>query len=349
MTQMPKRSRLAWVCLALLVVFVAALALSPTSAKRAARVRVATMRLGSSWYVFGATLYKLMRDEFPEESRIEVMAKGGGIGNPIMVDSGLASVGLSNVCTAVWARQGDGVYDGKRYENIRALVGALNPVWITAMVREEFIRKTGKETLEEILTGPDPVRVLMKPRGSSVPVIADMIFEALGTSRDAIVQKGGRILQVSPKQFGSILRDGRADLYLETATLGHPTVTEVSLMTDVRFLDMPAKVAEALAVKGLAPAEIPEHFKGQNGPTKALNLGTLLIAHRDLDDDSAYLIARTLCERSETMARAHKAWKRFDPTRAGLKVSTGIPLHPGARRYYEEKGWLDGMNAGGKR
>ena len=62
------------------------------------------MRLGSSWYVFGATLYKLMRDEFPEESRIEVMAKGGGIGNPIMVDTGLADIGLSNVCTAVWAR-----------------------------------------------------------------------------------------------------------------------------------------------------------------------------------------------------------------------------------------------------
>ena len=348
MTEVPKRNRGRRLTLILLVVFVVALALSPTSSQKADRVRVATMRLGSSWYVFGATLYKLMRDEFPDESRIEVMAKGGGIGNPIVVDSGLADIGLANVCTAVWAREGDGVYEGKRFENIRALVGALNPVWITAMVREEFIERTGKSTLEAILTGKDPVRVLMKPRGSSVPVIADMVFDVLGTSREEIEAGGGAIIQVSPKQFGSILRDGRADLYIETATLGHPTVTEVSQIANVRFLDMPERVEQALAVKGLAPSEFPEHYKGQNGPTRALNLGTVLIANSALSDDTAYRIARTICERSEVMANGHKAWKRFDPKRAGLRVSTGIPLHPGAKRYYKEKGWLDGGNDGGE-
>ena len=289
-----------------------------------------------------------MRDEFPEESRIEVMAKGGGIGNPIVVDKGLADIGLANVCTAVWARAGDGVYNGTRHENIRAVVGALNPVWITAMVREEFIERTGKATLEEILTAPD-LRVLMKPRGSSVPVIADMIFEALGTSRQQIEDNGGDIIQVSPKQFASILSDGRADLYIETVTIGHPTVTEVTLRADVRFLDLPDKVRDALALKGLAPEDIPQGFKGQDGPTKGLNLGTLLIAHRDLPDSAAYLVAKTICERSNTMANAHKAWKRFDPKRAGLKVSTGIPLHPGAARYYREQGLLEGVAPGGDR
>jgi len=339
----PKKRRLSFAIAAgLLVVFVVALVLSPTSEKRAERVRVATMRIGTAWYSFGATLYKLMRDNFPEESRIEVMAKGGGIGNPIVVDTGLASIGLANVCTAVWARSGDGIYAGKRHENIRALVGGLNPVWMTAMVRNDFVSRTGKDTLETILAGPDPVRVVMKPRGSSVPVIADMILDALGTSRADIVAKGGRIIQVSSKQIPAILRDGLADLYFETATLGHPTVTEVTLTAGVRFLDMPERVVQALALRGLAASEIPKHFKNQTGPTRALNLGTVLIAHRDLSAETAYLITKTICEEQSAMAMAHKAWSRFDPTQAGLAVATGIPLHPGSSRYYKERGWIEG-------
>ena len=335
-----------WSAFGSLSIFVATLVLvtsckpdDSAGKRRGENIRVAAMGLGSSWYVFGATLCQLMRNEFPDE-RFEVMPKGGGIGNPSVVENGLAAVGLANVCTSVWAREGDDVYDGKRHENIRALVGALNPVWITALAREEFIERTGKATLEEILTGSDPVRVIMKPRGSSVPVIADMIFEALGTSRKQIEEKGGSIVQVSPKQFASILRDGKADLYIETVTVGHPAVTEVCLTVDMRFLDLPEKVRQKLAVKGLAPEDIPENFKGQNGPTKGVNLGTMLIANQSLSDDLAYGITKTICEQSETMANAHKAWTRFDPSRAGLPVSTGIPLHAGAERYYRERGWL---------
>lgn len=329
-----------------LLIFVSALVLvscepgDSAGERRDESVRIAAMGLGSSWYVFGATLSQLMGEEFPDE-RFEVMPKGGGIGNPSVVEAGVAKVGLANVCTSVWARDGDDVYDGKRHENIRALVGALNPVWITAMAREEFIQRTGKSTLEEILSGSDPVRVIMKPRGSSVPVIADMIFEALGTSRKQIEEKGGSIVQVSPKQFASILRDGNADLYIETVTVGHPAVTEVCLTVDMRFLDLPEKVRQPLALKGLAPEDIPQSFKGQTGPTKGVNLGTVLIANQSLSDDLAYGIAKTICEQKETMANAHKAWTRFDPSRAGLPVSTGIALHPGAERYYRERGWIE--------
>jgi TRAP-type uncharacterized transport system substrate-binding protein len=85
---------------------------------------------------------------------------------------------------------------------------------------------------------------------------------------------------------------------------------------------------------------MPKQFKGQTGPTKVLDIGTQLVAHKDMPEDLAYLITKTICENKEAMAQGHKAWANFDPKVAGKPENTGIPLHPGAERYYREKGWL---------
>ena len=60
-----------------------------------------------------------------------------------------------------------------------------------------------------------------------------------------------------------MLRDGRADLYFESATKGHPAVTEVTLTVDMRFVDLPQKTLDMLAKNGLKPSPMPVFFKGQ--------------------------------------------------------------------------------------
>ncbi len=197
---------------------------------KAEDIRFAGMRLGTSWYVFSATLYKLMADQMPPGTRLEIMAKGGGISNPLLVDRGRADLALANRATAVWARDGQPlVYGGEKHPGLRALIGGLNTVPVTAMVREDYVKRTGHDTLEKIFSGDDPVRVVMKPKGSSVPVVADLILQALGTSRGEIRERGGSIIQVSAKQIPDVLRNGQADLYFESMPQGHPTVSPRSV------------------------------------------------------------------------------------------------------------------------
>jgi len=304
-------------------------------------IRFAGMRLGTSWYVFSATLYKLMAREMPPGTRLEVMAKGGGISNPLLVEMGKAEVALANRATAVWARDGHPmVYEGKKHGGLRVLIGGLNSVPVAAMVREDYVKRTGNDTLEKIFSGDRPVRVVMKPKGSSVPVVADLILEALGTSREAIRKHGGSIIQVSAKQIPDVLRNGQADLYFESMPKGHPTVTQVSLTVPVRFLDIPDSVRGKLRTIGLEETEIPKSWKGQDGPTKAVDLGTVIITHQRLPDEIAYLFTKTICEHRDDLAKAHKAWSNFDPAQAWRPENTGIRVHPGAERYYRERGWM---------
>ncbi len=311
------------------------------SLTKAEDLKVQAMPLGSSWYVFGATLAKLLQDALPAGSNVEVVAKGGGVGNVISVDTGKAEFGLANVATAVWAWNGHPeVYAGKQYRNVRSLVGGLNPVWFNALVRQDFIDKTGQKTLEEILTSGKPVRIVMKPKGSTVPVVADMLLAALGTNRAKILSDGGEIVQVAASQLPTLIRDGRADIYFESTPRGHPATTEATLTGEVVFLDLPEKAVKELAKEGLAPSKMPQIFKGQSGPTQSVDFGTQLIANASMSDDLAYLITKTVCENKDAMVAAHKAWASFVPEEAWKPENTGIPLHPGAAKYYKERGWL---------
>lgn len=318
---------------------VAAGILMPAMAQ-AETIKIGTMRLGTAWYVFGATLSQLLNKYMPD-AKVEVVARGGGKGNPISVSKGKVQIALSNVATSVWAYNGHPVvYKGIKYSNIRGLVGGLNSVWVNAMVKEEYIKKTGNDTMEKIFGSGKPVRIVMKPEGSSIPVVADMMMEALGSSRDQVEKDGGKIIQVGAKQIPALLRDGRADLYFEVGLKGHGAVTEATLTSDLRFMDMPDKVLSQLSKQGLAAKPMPVWFKGQTKPTMSVDMGTMLIVNESMSTKTAYTITKIIIENKAAMAKAHKAWARFKPEDAWKPENNGIPLHPGAIKYYKERGWM---------
>lgn len=316
----------------------AALALS-ASAALAQDVRIGAMREGSSWYVFAATLEQMIEPILGKNS-VEVIARGGGVANPMVVQNGKAEIALSNVATAVWAANGGDAYQGMTAPDIRALVGDLNDVYIGVIARDAFLDKRGTKDLKEILQSDEPVRVLMKPVGSSAVPAAEMIFASLGTSAEKIKANGGDIIQVGAGQIADQIRNGNADLYVDTMIKGHPTITEVALTADVSFLDLPQEAQDILSENGLKIGTYGPWFEGQESETIGANLGTVLIANAGLDEETAYQITRTIIENADALKASHGAWANFDPKEAMKPENIGVPLHPGAERYYREAGLM---------
>lgn len=303
-------------------------------------ITMAAMPPGTSWYVFAATLSQLLAQELGEGYRVEVIPRGGGVGNPIVVNRGDATIGLSQAVMAAWAVQGKGPYHDRQCTRLRALVGGLNRVWLTPILTRSYIERTGHATLKDALLSSTPPRIVIKPEGSTVPYFADVVFETYGLTREEYVRRGGQVIQVAANQIPTLLREGRADLYLETSVRGHPTVTDVATTVDVEFLDLPPEVIERLRGPGATVIPMPVMFPKQKKPVQSIDMGTVLITRDDLPEDLAYLIAKVLCENRETMAAAHKAWEHFEPEKAWMLERTGIPLHPGAARYFIERGWM---------
>ncbi|HET7671508.1 MAG TPA: TAXI family TRAP transporter solute-binding subunit [Burkholderiales bacterium] len=319
-----------------------AAALTLSASAGAQEIKFGAMPLNTWWYVAGASVAALVQPQLPAGARIEVLARGGGIANPVVVNENKAQVGMSNVATSKWAWDGEPeLYKGKKHQDIRALVGGINSIYIVAMLREDYIQRTGNDTVEKALADRN-IRIIMKPAGSSVPPAARMIAESLGTSLEKIRSGGAQIIQVDAAQTTSMLREGRADLYFETAAKGHPAVTEVTITTPMRFVDLPEKALKAMTDRGLRPTSMPEWFKGQKGPTKSVDLGTHIIAHKDVPENIAYIVTKTIVENKDKLVERHQAWGDFKPEDAWKPENNAIPLHPGAAKYYRERGWLKG-------
>ncbi len=318
---------------------IAAIAVSMATAAFAQDIRIGAMREGSAWYVFAATLEQMIEPIFGANT-VEVIARGGGVANPMVVQSGKAEIALSNVATAKWAMEGAPVYQGASAPDIRALVGGLNNVYVGVIARKAFTDEVGTTDLAEIIKSGKPFRLLLKPNGSSAVPAAEMILEAYGSSFDKVKADGGDIIQVAGAQIPDAIRNGNADIYIDTMIKGHPTITEVNLTADTVFLDIPKEALDLLTKNGLTPGKYGPWFEDQTGANVGANLGTVLIAAASLDEEKAYQITKALCENAEAMAAAHAAWKTFKPENAFKPENTGIPLHPGAVRYYQERGWM---------
>lgn len=301
---------------------------------------IAAMPPGSSWYVFAATLAQLLEAQLPGRS-LEIFARGGGTGNPVLVERGKATIALCQVATAIWAWDGLPLaFHGVRHQRIRALVGGLNSVWMTVVAREQYIQRMGHDMLETLLRSTPGPRIIMKPPGSTVPVVADMILGHYGLTRGKVIANGGSILQIAVNQIPEMLADGRADLYFETAIKGHPALTEAATTAGIRFLDFDEGLLAYLSQQGMTRRPLPVWFKGQSRPCASVDCGTVLITRDDLPEDLGYLITKTLCEKRDVMLQAHKAWADFNPPGSHRREVTGVPLHSGAERYFRERQWL---------
>ena len=84
-----------------------------TAAIAADTVRIGAMPVGSGWYVAASTLEKTLRPVIAGHT-IEVIPRGGGVSNPVVVDTGKAEIALSNVQTSRLAAMGFWQMTGRR-------------------------------------------------------------------------------------------------------------------------------------------------------------------------------------------------------------------------------------------
>ncbi|WP_067219305.1 TAXI family TRAP transporter solute-binding subunit [Marinomonas gallaica] len=320
--------------------FLSAMLLSSLSfSAMAETLRLGSMPVGSGWYVGAAAIQKMVK-ESDSELDIEILARGGGVANPMVVNANKAQIGISNVATSQWAVEGMLLYNGHKATNIRSLVGGLNPVYIGAIARKEYMDENGFETLDDILSSGKPINIMMKPAGSNIPPVVETILALYNLDKQTIEAQGGSIIQVDSSQMSGLLRDKRVDLYFDTVLRGHPTITEISLTGDVEFLDMSDKAIAAFTSIGLTKGTYGKWFDSQTGENIGGDFGTHLIANASLSDEDAYEITKLVVENMDRLSEDFKAWKAFKREGAALPENNGIALHPGAIRYYKEIGLL---------
>ncbi len=138
-----------------------------------------------------------------------------------------------------------------------------------------------------------------------------------------------------------MIRDGMADVYFENAPAKQAAVTEVSMTNDMSFIPFSDKTLETLAGYGMPAMVMPaDTFKGQDKDYKTAVSATIFFTHKDVPEDVVYQVTKALVENKEAIQKEHAPLQVWNPEQGAQIEQSVLELHPGAAKYYRERGWI---------
>lgn len=308
----------------------AVMAVAPVTAQERVFVGIATGGTGGTYYPLGGMLAQLVSNKAELEGRrISATAETG---NASAANASLLA--RKEIETAFIAADildaayhGKNQFEGKAATNIRAL-GSLYPETVQLVARgnaeiESFADLKGKS----VSSG--------SPGSGQWQLLGDLL-KAHGMERSDVSEDHSSFAQSADK-----IKDGNLDASLITAGVPTASITELANGHDITIVPLSGKEIDDLqkVQPYYAKAKLPAGtYKGVDKDTDTIAVRAIWATHADLDDDIAYALVKAVYENTETLAQVHVMGKQISLETALESVS--VPLHPGAERYYREKGLI---------
>lgn len=220
---------------------------------------------------------------------------------------------------------GKGQFDGKPLKNLRAL-GALYPEQVQLVTLANANVQTFKDLKGKSVSSGSP--------GSGQWQLLGDLLEAHGMTRKDIGEDLSSFTQSVDK-----IKDGNLTASLITAGAPTSSISDLANAREIRIVPLAGPEIEQLRKKQpyYANVQLPANtYKGQSAPVNTLAVMAVWATHDALSDQMAYEVTKALYENTETLGQVHPKGKEISLKTALQSIS--IPLHPGAERYYREKG-----------
>lgn len=258
------------------------------------------------------------------------VATNGSVANVNAIVSGESESGFSQADVATWAYTGTGVYEGKgKVDTLRAIAN-LYPESVHLVVKKGLGVKSPAD-----LKGK---RVSLDEPGSGTLVNAKAILAAYGVGEKDIKPE-----YLKPNQAGEKLRDGSVDAFFFTGGYPAGAISELAAAGGgIELVPIVGPQADKLRgeLKFFAADEIPAGTYKDIPATKTLAVGAQWVTSSKIDNQLVYDVTKALwSDKTRAVLDAgHAKGKsiRKETALAGL----GIPLHPGAEKFYKEAGLL---------
>lgn len=286
--------------------------------------------------------------ELPRQSQLDIAmgwrdSELGGTGPATLVGKKKYSFGFGNpVGLAAMAYLGRGFY--KKKIPLRAI--GVFPTWdrLIFAVRRDI----GIQSLEDIKKQKYPLRISTRRRGKLATTIyaIEEVLKAYGMSYRDIEKWGGKIME-APNPSGPERRDailsGKADAVFDE---GVKSWGPTALKAGMRFLPINDAAAKHMAKLGFPSAMLTrKHYSNLAQDIRCVDFsGWTFFCHADLPNAIAYNMAQSV-----DLCHKHIPVDHFDKRpmtirefcRGGEAGQLNIPLHPGARKYFRERRYLD--------
>lgn len=253
----------------------------------------------------------------------------GSVDNVNAIISGLRNSGFAQSDVAYWAYTGTGTMEGKEPAKDLRTIAALFEEHIHLVA----LADSGINSVAD-LKGK---RVSLDEPGSGTYVDANLILDANGLSVDDVTAEA-----LKGNAASEALRNGKIDAFFVVA--GYPTgsLVELASAADIKLVPIDGDGAKALTDKYgfFSASDIPADTYQGVEQTTTVAVGAQWFTSAKEDEELIYNITKALWnkESRKLLDVGHAKGKTITAETALSGV--GVPLHPGAERFYKEAGLI---------
>jgi TRAP transporter TAXI family solute receptor len=288
---------------------------------------------GGGWFVMAAGMAKIMEEKAPN-IKINVVP-GGGTNNQPIVAAKKADMGWGLPPFVMAAYKGQDPYKNPM-SNLRSLGGSFSDQSMHILAAED----TGVKTIQEFINYPKPIRIGPGKVGVSGEWSMVKVLGYYKSSYDDIKKKG-KVLFTGYTEIATNLKDRHIDFAAINIAPPASIVQEAALGRKLRILPWPEDLRKYMKEHfGFSYAVIRKaSYPGilaEDVPT--VGMGTIIMVNKDMSNEVAYTLTKLANEMKDRLPAIHKSMEVFDPAVAWKDQP--VPLHPGAIKYYKEKGYM---------
>jgi len=290
-------------------------------------IAIGTGGTGGVYYPLGGGLANVLSKSLPGvQATAEVT--GGSVDNLKLINSGQSEIGFSMADAALDAFQGQDKFKSGKVPLRTLMVLYPNRMHVVT------IDGTGIEKMAD-LKGK---RVSTGSPGSATEVMAFRVIEGAGLDKDKDMKRE----RLGVAESVNAIKDRKIDAFFWVGGLPTAAVTDLAATPGVKMklIDHAETVDKMNAKYGnlYAPDTIKAGvYPGQTVDNKIAVVWNILVTSEKMSDDEAYAIVKTIIDKKADLVAVHREAESFAIANQ-VKANSPIPWHPGAVKYFTEKG-----------
>jgi len=293
-------------------------------------VTVGTGGVTGVYYAVGGAVCRLMnKDRATTGIRCSVESTGGSVFNVNAIKSGELEFGLSQSDVQFNAAKGQAQFKDKADADLRA-VFSVHPEPFTVLARKE----AGVAKFEDF----KGKRFNVGNPGSGTRASMEQLLGKLGWK----LSDFSLAAELKADEQGTALCDNKIDGFYYG--VGHPSaaIQDPTTACGAKLISITGPAVDALIKEYpyYAKATIPGGMYANNpNPTETYGVLATVVTSAKVPEATVYAMTKAVFENFDEFKKLHPAFANLDPKKM-IKDGLSAPLHPGAAKYYKEKGWM---------
>ena len=293
-------------------------------------ITIGTGGVTGVYYAVGGALCRLMnKDRAKTGIRCSVESTGGSVFNVNAIKTGELEFGLSQSDVQFNAAKGEGQFKGKADPDLRA-VFSVHPEPFTVLARKEAnVTKFTDFKGKRFNVG--------NPGSGTLASMEELLKQMNWTKSDFSMAA-----ELKADEQGTALCDNKIDGFFYG--VGHPSaaIQDPTTACGAKLVPLTGPAEDALikAHPYYAKATIPGGMYANNpNPTETYGVLATVVTSAKVPDQVVYDLVKATFENFDEFKKLHPAFAHLDP-KDMISKGLSAPLHPGAVKYYKEKGWM---------